>query len=202
MAWVRTVVIQGFISMSNVWTPHDLMHMRALDSPEPQVPGWNSRCTAEPTLQRQIPVLLLGSWRSWRAVVAPRRWWERCVALTGTFWEVIPWKSQAIEVVLEELLLVPLVWFWSHCPAFLAACVPVPESAPAVCLQGSRPWYLQSPKCSGIFVFPAEGHWVLSVLVPYQVNNFASEKSEGRMWEDLLLLGQSGIFPECLGIGD
>lgn len=63
-------------------------------------------------------------------------------------------------------------------------------------------WYLQSPKCSGIFVFAAGGRWVPSVPVPYRVNNFASEKSEGRMWEDLLLLDQSEIFPKCLGIGD
>lgn len=190
MAWVRTVVIQGFISMSNLWTPHDLVLTRALESPEPSarrrdgIPG----ALQSPTHQREVLALPFRSWRWQRAVVAPRYWREWCVALTWVLWEVVPWQSQAMEVVFEELVLplVPLVWFWWHCPALLADCVLIPEFAPpAVCPQGTQPWW-----CSGIFVFPAEGHWIPSVLVPYRVNRFASEKSKGRTRGDLLL-------PEC-----
>lgn len=107
-------------------------------------------------------------------------------------------EKPSVEVVLEELLL----WLWSVCPAFLADCPHVLSLLLLLCALRELPWYLQSPKCSAIFVLPAEGHWVPSVPLPSQVNHFASQKSEGGTWEDLLLLDQSEIFPQCLGIGD
>lgn len=94
-------------------------------------------------------------------------------ALPWVFWEVLPWKSRAAEV-LEELCgsvdVVQLCW---------PTVSPFPEPAPpAVCPQDTLPWDLQSPKCSGICVCPAEGHCIPSVLLPYPVNHFASQKFE------------------------
>lgn len=202
MAWVRTVVIQGFISMSNVWTPPDLMHTRALDTLSSAGIEFQVHCAAKHSKGKFLhfssaaggaeelwlhpDVDRNGVWHwlgcSGKLFLGKAKQWRWC--LRSCCW--YHWCGSVHIVQLS----------WQTVSRF-------PEAAPpALCPWGTLPWYLQIPKCSGIFVFPAEGHWVPSVSVPYWMNHFASEKYEGRTWEDLLLLDQSEIFPECLGIGD
>lgn len=127
MAWVRTVVIQGFISMSNVWTPHDLIHTRALDNPEPWAQRWNSRCTAEPATAREIAALLAGAGGGEQLCLHP----DVCGSGVGIALGVLggsPLEKPSCRSVGGA------VWFCWCCPALLADCVPIPWACSSCCV--------------------------------------------------------------------